>query len=235
VRILFDHNLPHKLRTNLAAPGLYEIVTTSCMGWADLKNGDLLRTAEEHGFDVFVTGDKSLVDEQNLVGRRLAIVALSANNWPIVRNHISRIRAAIVSADPGSFQAVDCGIFTASSPPTSEAQQTRNLRTPQARAIMEAMPTVHMSEAEVARDLHAALAKVQQGVEIVIEQDHRPVAVLKPSQSPPPGRKLSECIALAKAWEEKLGYAPIPDPDFADDVQAGIDSRRDSFEPPAWD
>jgi antitoxin (DNA-binding transcriptional repressor) of toxin-antitoxin stability system len=97
------------------------------------------------------------------------------------------------------------------------------------------MATVHMSEAEVARDLHAALAKVQQGVEIVIEQDHRPVAVLKSSAPARPGRQLSECIALAKAYEEKLGYAPIPDEDFARDVQEGIDARRDSLEPPAWD
>jgi len=100
---------------------------------------------------------------------------------------------------------------------------------------METMATVHMSEAEVARDLHAVLAQVQQGVEVVIEQDHRPVAVLRPSQSGSPGRKLSECIALAKAYEEKLGSGPVPDADFAKDVQAGIDSRRDSFEPPAWD
>jgi antitoxin (DNA-binding transcriptional repressor) of toxin-antitoxin stability system len=97
------------------------------------------------------------------------------------------------------------------------------------------MATVHMSEAEVARDLHAVLAKVQQGLEIVIEQDHRPVAVLKPSAPIRPGRKLSGCIAMAKAYEAKLGYAPIPDEDFAKDVQAGIDSRSDSFEPPAWD
>ena len=82
---------------------------------------------------------------------------------------------------------------------------------------MEAMATVHMSEAEVARDLH------------------RPVAALEPSASTRPGRKLSECIALARAYEAKIGYAPVPDEDFARDVQAGIDARRDSFEPPAWD
>ena len=35
--------------------------------------------------------------------------------------------------------------------------------------MIEGMATVHMSEAEVARDLHAVLAKVQQGVEVVIE------------------------------------------------------------------
>ena len=40
---------------------------------------------------------------------------------------------------------------------------------------------------------------------------------------------------MAKAYEAKLGYAPIPDEDFAKDAQAGIDARRDSFEPQAWD
>ncbi len=100
---------------------------------------------------------------------------------------------------------------------------------------MKAMATVHMSESEVARDLHAVLAKVQQGVEIVIEQDHRPVAVLRPSAPVRPGRRLSECIAMAKDYEARLGHAPTPDEDFARDVQSGIDSRRDSFEPSAWD
>ena len=33
---------------------------------------------------------------------------------------------------------------------------------------------------------------------------------------------------MAKAYEAKLGYAPIPDEDFAKDVQAGIEARRDS-------
>ena len=100
---------------------------------------------------------------------------------------------------------------------------------------MKAMVTVHMSEAEVARDLHAALAKVQEGIEIVIEQDHRPIAVLKSSASTRPGRKLSECIGLAEAYEAKFECAPVPDENFAKDVRAGIDARRDSFEPPAWD
>lgn len=76
------------------------------------------------------------------------------------------------------------------------------------------MATVRMSVAELASNFHAALAQVQQGVEIVIEQDHRPVALLKPFASARPGRKLSESIALAKAYEAKLGHAPVPDEDF---------------------
>ena len=97
------------------------------------------------------------------------------------------------------------------------------------------MATVHMSETEVAQNLHAVLTKVRQGVDVVIEQNHRPVAVIKRSQQDGPGRKLSECIVLAKAYEEKLGEAPIPDTEFAHDVQVGIDARRDSFEPPKWE
>ena len=72
---------------------------------------------------------------------------------------------------------------------------------------------VRITEDELARDTHAVLTKVQEGVEVIVEQDHRPVAVIKTPQGP--GRKLSECIALAKAYEARLGYAPIPDPEFA--------------------
>jgi hypothetical protein len=67
--------------------------------------------------------------------------------------------------------------------------------------------TVRITEAELARDTHAILEKVQTGVEIVVEQDHGPVAVIKMPQGP--GPKISECIALAKASEVKIDYAPV--------------------------
>ena len=47
-----------------------------------------------------------------------------------------------------------------------------------------------------------------------------------------PGHKLSECIALAKAYEEELGYAPVPDADFAADVQAAIDAHLEPLKAP---
>jgi hypothetical protein len=99
--------------------------------------------------------------------------------------------------------------------------------------MIEAMATVRITEAELARDIHAVLAKVQERVEVIVELDHRPVAVIKtlPGQS----RKTSECIALAKAYEEKLGRAPWPDPDFAKEVQATIKTRRERLNSPAWD
>ena len=93
--------------------------------------------------------------------------------------------------------------------------------------------TLRITEAEFARDIHAVLVRVREGDEVIVEQDHRPVAVIKAPQGP--GRKLSECIALAKAHEEKLGYAPVPDAAFAGDVQAAIDVHGEPMNPPSWD
>ena len=95
------------------------------------------------------------------------------------------------------------------------------------------MSTVRITESELARDVHAVLEKVRQGVEVIVEQNHLPVAVIRASK--PVGRKISECIAAAKAYEEKLGYSPIPDPDFAKDVEDGIRERSQPFNPPSWD
>ena len=94
--------------------------------------------------------------------------------------------------------------------------------------------TLRLTEAELARDIHAVLARVrEEGLEVIVEQDHRPVAVIKTPQGP--GRKLSECIAIAKAYEANLGYAPVPDADFATDVQAAADAHREPLNPPEWD
>jgi hypothetical protein len=83
------------------------------------------------------------------------------------------------------------------------------------------------------RDIHAVMAKVQEGVEVIVEQDHRPVAVNRIPERP--GRKISDCIVLARAYEEKLGYAPVPDPDFAKNMQAAIDAHRSPLNAPEWD
>lgn len=99
--------------------------------------------------------------------------------------------------------------------------------------IIEEMATLRITEAELPRDIHAVLAKVQDGVEVIVELNHRAVAIIKAPRGP--GRKISECIALAKSHEAKMAHAPTPDADFATDVQATIDARREPSNPPAWD
>ena len=76
-----------------------------------------LQAAEANGFDVFLTGDQTLTHEQNLSGRRLAVVALSAIQLPIIRENLRKIIAAIDNAAPGSFQTVECGTFSRKKPP----------------------------------------------------------------------------------------------------------------------
>jgi hypothetical protein len=114
VKVLLDENLDHGLRKLL---GQHEVVTVTYMGWTGLKNGELLRLAEDHGMEVLLTGDQTLTYEQNLTGRRLAIVALSAIQLPIIKKNLPKIIAAIDNAAPGSFQAVDCGTFSRKNPP----------------------------------------------------------------------------------------------------------------------
>jgi antitoxin (DNA-binding transcriptional repressor) of toxin-antitoxin stability system len=86
-----------------------------------------------------------------------------------------------------------------------------------------------MTEAEVARELHAILAQVRKGTEVVIEEDDLPVAII---HSPVHKRRLlSECIALAEA----RGTSAILDEGFLRDVEAGIGERSQPWNPPSWE
>lgn len=90
------------------------------------------------------------------------------------------------------------------------------------------MGTLHITEAELARDLHNVLAKVREGAEVIVEQDHRQVAVIRPAL--PKGRLLSESIVLA----ETRGGTAIPDEGFMRDVEEGIAERSKPWNPPNW-
>jgi hypothetical protein len=82
------------------------------MGWSALKNGELLKACEDNGFEVLVTADKTLPYEQNLSGRKIALVCLSAVSWPVIEPFADRIVAAVDGAVPGSLESVHCGAFS---------------------------------------------------------------------------------------------------------------------------
>ena len=95
--------------------------------------------------------------------------------------------------------------------------------------MIEVMATLRITEAELARDIGAVLAKVQEGAEFVVEQDHHPVAVIR---SPfPKGRLLSECIVLAEALDSQVTL----DEGFMKDVDEGIANRSQPWNPPSWE
>jgi predicted nuclease of predicted toxin-antitoxin system len=99
VNILFDQGTPAPLRRVLAQ---HSVKTTYERGWTELDNGRLLATAESQ-FDALITTDKNLSYQQNLAGRRLAILVLPTTNWPQLRMHEAKIAAAVDALKPGDF------------------------------------------------------------------------------------------------------------------------------------
>ena len=73
MKVLLDVCTPVQVR--LALPG-HDVRTAAKMSWGALENGALLPAAETEGCDVFIICDKNLRYQQNLTGRRLAILEL---------------------------------------------------------------------------------------------------------------------------------------------------------------
>lgn len=104
MRILFDQGTPVPLRRVLTQ---HEVVTAHERGWSQLNNGDLLNLAEIEGFYVLVTTDTNLKHQQNLVSRRIAIVALTTTSWPRMQRVLGEVVAAVGSATAGSSREVE--------------------------------------------------------------------------------------------------------------------------------
>jgi predicted nuclease of predicted toxin-antitoxin system len=99
VRILFDQGTPAPLRDHL--PG-HSVETAFEKGWSMLRNGELLAKAEAE-FDLLVTTDRNLRHQQNLAGRRLAILVLPTTSWPRLQTFAREIAAAVASLKPGEL------------------------------------------------------------------------------------------------------------------------------------
>ncbi len=106
-RVLFDENMPRELRNDLPE---FEIRTVQEEGWSGLKNGQLLRAAQEN-FAVLVTGDKRLQHQQSISLFNIAIVVVSAPSTRLVhmRALSERIGYAISHAQPGTVSVVSTG------------------------------------------------------------------------------------------------------------------------------
>ena len=111
MRILIDECIDERFRNSLAG---HDCQTARYAGLAGLKNGDLLKAAEEAKFDVFLTVDQGLEYQQNLTGRKIAVLILRAKSnrlhdllqlVPACLAHIESIRPGqlikIVATEPG--------------------------------------------------------------------------------------------------------------------------------------
>jgi len=77
------------------------------LGWDRLTNGELLTAAEEAGFQLLLTTDKNIRYQQNLKGRKIAIIVIGNPQWPVLRLHVQRVVAAVIAARAGSYAEVD--------------------------------------------------------------------------------------------------------------------------------
>ena len=103
--VLFDNGTPRTLARYLIDH--HAVTEARARGWEELENGELLTLAEAAGFEVLVTTDKNLGYQQNLAGRKIAIVVLGLGRWSVMKRHMAQIVAAVNAATPGSFAEVE--------------------------------------------------------------------------------------------------------------------------------
>ncbi|MDE0031934.1 MAG: hypothetical protein OXU75_02160 [Deltaproteobacteria bacterium] len=103
MKILFDHGTPAPLRNHLRE---HSVDRSAERGWELLANGDLIRKAEEEGYEVIVTTDQNMRYQQNLSGSKLAIIVLLSTAWPRVQHRTAEILTAIEEVRPGELREV---------------------------------------------------------------------------------------------------------------------------------
>jgi hypothetical protein len=101
--VLFDQATPVPIKIYLVG---HSVRTAAQQGWDRLKNGDLLKAAEESGFDLLLTTDKNLRYQQNLSDRKIAIVVLGQQQWPRLSPHVQLVVDAVNAATVGSYVEV---------------------------------------------------------------------------------------------------------------------------------
>ena len=91
MKFLIDECLPHQIRGRLTG---HDSRALKYAGYSGYENGELLSIAEDE-YDVFITSDKNLRYQQNLSGRKLAILLLSTNDRNEILNNGERILAIV--------------------------------------------------------------------------------------------------------------------------------------------
>ncbi len=94
------------------------------MGWGELRNGDLLRAAEEAGFDVLMTADQNLRYQQNLAARKMALLIPPSNHRSVLRPLVPAILCTLATIQPGALYQTQLKTDTFQSPRTEGNRAT---------------------------------------------------------------------------------------------------------------
>ncbi len=80
------------------------VATAYELGWSTVTNGDLIRLAEQEGYELLITTDTNLRYQQNLRGRSIAILVLTTTSWPRIRQVAVEIQAVVDAITEGDYQ-----------------------------------------------------------------------------------------------------------------------------------
>ena len=105
MRVLLDECVDWRLLRDIVG---HDVKTARQMWWATIKNGELLALAAQQ-FDVFVTVDRNLSFQQNLVALPIAVIVLRArtNRLTHLRPLVPALLAAFQSPKPGVAQVIE--------------------------------------------------------------------------------------------------------------------------------
>lgn len=99
MKIIIDECVPSIVKRGLPSRN---IVTVQEMGWAGIKNGQLLQLVAAR-FDVLITSDKNLRYQQNLEAFDLSIVLLPSNQVPAVKAVLVQLDTALNTIGTNEF------------------------------------------------------------------------------------------------------------------------------------
>ena len=103
MRILFDHNVPAPLANLLPE---HEVEFAASLGWEEIPDSDLLQRACQEGFDLLITADQGIRNQQRVEDFPIAIVELSTPNWPRLERYLERVSLALSQATEGTVLQV---------------------------------------------------------------------------------------------------------------------------------
>ena len=104
-RVLLDESVPRHLAGPLESAGFSATAYPNV--WKEMTNGELLRTAEEQGFDILVTNDRNIFSQQNLRGRKLAIVVLPTNLRRVIMDRAADVVDTVNRIEPGQYVVIE--------------------------------------------------------------------------------------------------------------------------------
>jgi predicted nuclease of predicted toxin-antitoxin system len=105
MRLIFDENMPFTLAREL--PG-HECSSVIALGWRGTENGALLTRAEQAGFDVLMTLDDDISPEQNMKGRKIAVLVVkpAKQGKSAMKAMADRVLFALTLIQPGQISIV---------------------------------------------------------------------------------------------------------------------------------